>query len=199
MAEELDFNDIYKEFQPKILRYVSKMTNPHDAEDITQEVFVKITRSLDSFRGDSKLSTWIYRIATNTVLDKLRTASGKSSDVISEADLEAMDNNVWTDEKKPGTDNELVRKEMNECIREFIERLPPDYKTILLLSELEGLKNKEIAEVMGISLGTVKIRLHRGRALLKKELEKGCDFYHDNQIGFSCDRKSLPVKFEQSG
>lgn len=193
-----DFDEVYNEFHPRIIRYVSKMTSHDEAEDITQEIFIKIHRSLDGFRSESSLSTWIYRIATNTVLDRLKALPRRSSDEITDADLEAMDKNIWTDERKPNTDQALVRKEMNECIREFIEKLPPDYKTVMLLSEMEGLKNKEIAEVMGISLETAKIRLHRGRARLRKELEKGCDFYKDEQHGLSCDRKSLPLKFKRS-
>ena len=68
---------------------------------------------------------------------------------------------------------------MNACIREFIERLPPNYKMVMVLSELEGFKNDEIAEILGLSLDTVKIRLHRAREKLRKELEAGCSFYRD--------------------
>jgi RNA polymerase sigma-70 factor (ECF subfamily) len=188
----LDFDSVYNEFHPRILRYVSKMTNPDEAEDITQDIFIKVHRSLAGFKGESSLSTWIYRIATNTALDRLRATSRKSSNPISESELEAMDQNVWTDEKKSGSEDEIVRNEMNECIREFIERLPSDYKTVMLLSKLDGMKNSEIAEILDISIETVKIRLHRGRTRLKKELEKGCDFYQDEQRGLSCDRKSSP-------
>jgi RNA polymerase sigma factor (sigma-70 family) len=134
----LDFDSVYNEFHPRILRYVSKMTNPFhprilryvskmtnpdEAEDITQDIFIKVHRSLAGFKGESSLSTWIYRIATNTALDRLRATSRKSSNPISESELEAMDQNVWTDEKKSGSEDEIVRNEMNECIREFIERL----------------------------------------------------------------------------
>lgn len=187
-----DFDSVYKEFQPRILRYVSRMTSPDEAEDITQEIFIKVNHSLDSFRGESSLSTWIYRIATNAALDRLRASSRKPSNPISEADLETMDQNVWTDEIASGADEEIVRSEMSECVREFIERLPHDYKTVMLLSELDGMKNKEIADVSGISIETAKIRLHRGRALLRKEFEKGCDFYRDKQRGLSCVRKPSP-------
>lgn len=190
----IDFDRVYKEFHLKVLRYVSKMTGPDEAEDITQEIFVKINRSLDGFKGDSSLSTWIYRIATNATLDKLRAISGKSTNCISEHELESMDQNVWTDERQLNTDEEIVRAEMNDCIREFIGRLPAEYRTVMLLSDLEGMKNSEIAEILDISLETVKIRLHRGRARLKKELEKGCDFYQDGKRGLSCDRKSSPKK-----
>lgn len=200
----LNFDSVYNEFHPRILRYVSRMTSPDEAEDITQEIFIKVNRSLDSFRGESSLSTWIYRIATNATLDRLRATSRKPANPIPEAELEAVDQNIWTEEITSGADEEIVRTEMNECIREFIERLPYDYKTVMLLSELDGLKNKEIAEVLDISLETAKIRLHRGRSLLRKEFEKGCDFYQDKQRGLSCVRKPspqqdpVPIHFKKS-
>lgn len=200
----LDFDDVYNEFYPKILRYVSKMISPEEAEDITQEIFIKINRYFDKFKGESSLSTWIYRIATNTTFDKLRASSRKSSNPISESELEAIDQNVWIDEIKLSTDEDMVRNDMNECIREFIKNLPPDYKAVMLLSKLDGMKNHEIADILDISLETVKIRLYRGRIRLKKELEKSCDFYQDEQRGLSCDRKSSPkqrpitIHFNQS-
>jgi len=194
-----DFDGIYKEFYPRILRYAAKMTSPEEAEDITQEVFLKVDRALGGFKGESSLSTWIYRIATNTALDKLRALSRKALDPLPLSDLEAMDKNVWTEEKATDSEKEIARDEMNECIREFIEKLPPDYRSVLLLSELEGMKNREIADILDISLETAKIRLHRGRARLKIELKKGCDFYQDKQRGLSCDRKaSPPIKLDPS-
>lgn len=192
------FDDVFSEFHPRILRYAAKMTSPEEAEDITQEVFLKVSRALEGFKGESSLSTWIYRIATNTALDKLRSPTRKSLEPLPLSELEAMDKSVWIDERV-SSEAESIRDEMNQCIREFIERLPIDYRAVLLLSELEGMKNREIADVLDISLETAKIRLHRGRARLKKELEKGCDFYQDNERGLSCDRKEdTPIKFDPS-
>lgn len=188
----LDFNSVYNEFHSRILRYVSGMAGPEEAEDLTQDIFLKVNRSLNDFKGQSSLSTWIYRIATNTALDRLRTLSRRPSNAIPESELEAVDRNVWTEEIVQGSDEEMVRTEMNDCIREFIERLPYDYKTVMLLSKLEGMRNSEVADILGISLETVKIRLHRGGSLLKKEFEKGCDFYRDGQRGLSCVRKQTP-------
>jgi RNA polymerase sigma-70 factor (ECF subfamily) len=79
---------------------------------------------------------------------------------------------------------------MNTCIREFVGDLPPDYRAVIALSELKDLPNQEIADILGISLGNVKIRLHRARVALKKNFSEGCDFYSDNEGGLSCDRKA---------
>ena len=93
-------------------------------------------------------------------------------------DTGTEDRIVWPSHTKTHVDQTVILKEMNECVREFIYRLPSDYKAVILLSEFEGFKNKEIADILQISLDTVKIRLHRARASLKKELDDGCTFYH---------------------
>ena len=170
--------------------------DPAEAEDVTQEVFDKVNRNLDGFRGQSKLSTWIYRIATNTAIDKLRSASFKQS--ASQAALgEAAGTkarNTWTGQAQTSIDQKVIRKEMSECVREYIDRLPPDYSTILILSEIEGFKNKEVADILQISLENAKVRLHRARARLKKELDNGCDFYHNEEGALACDRKPLQIE-----
>jgi RNA polymerase sigma-70 factor, ECF subfamily len=196
--KKLDFQEIYTTYQPKILRYLSRMLGGNDAEDVTQEVFVKVDKGLKEFRGEAQLSTWIYRIATNAALDRLRSSSyrqrekecapGDPSDD-NECMAEPEDKDVWTGEKKPGADQQLIRREMNRCIREYIDQLPEDYGTVLVLSEVEGFKNREIAEILEVSLDTVKIRLHRARAKLKESLGTHCNFYLDERSELSCDRK----------
>jgi RNA polymerase sigma-70 factor (ECF subfamily) len=201
MRTEINFKEVYKEFQPKILHYLSRMLGPEEAEDAAQEVFEKVNRSLDGFKGKSKLSTWIYRIATNTALDKLRSSSFKQSSKQASLDetAERKDKNAWTGQTKTSSDQKVIRKEMSECVREYIDRLPPDYQTVLLLSELEGFKNKEIAEILEISLENVKVRLHRARAALKNELDDGCDFYHNEEGSLACDRKPITIMSEKPG
>lgn len=195
MNMEIDFNEVYEEFHPKILHYLSRLTNPHEAEDIAQEVFEKVNQNLRNFKGESKLSTWLYRIATNTAIDRMRTPSFKRSfeGTNLEDAMGVEDRNIWLDHKKTLTDQTFIRKEMSECVREFIYKLPSDYKTVILLSELEGFKNTEIADVLQISLDTVKIRLHRARAKLKAVLNDGCDFYHNEQNVLACDRKPSQI------
>jgi RNA polymerase sigma-70 factor (ECF subfamily) len=126
----------------------------------------------------------------------LRASSSKLSS--EELTDETEDRNVWIGNAKVPVDQSLVRKEMGECVREYVDKLPPDFKTVIVLSELEGFKNKEIADILQVSLDAVKIRLHRARASLKKELDVGCDFYHSEQDILSCDRKPIPVKFKPS-
>ena len=203
-SNELEFNRIFKEYQPKILRYLTRLTDRYEAADLTQEVFIKVESGLKNFRGESKLSTWIYRIATNTAVDRMRSPSfkykvkdGISSEATQMDDIDTEDRDLFTGEKIESTDQQYVRKEMNSCIRNFIENLPENYKTVVILSELEELKNKEIAEIQHISLDTVKIRLHRARAQLRKKLESNCSFYRNEQNEFSCDLKNEYEEFSK--
>ncbi len=182
-ASELEFQEIYDAFQPRILRYAALMVGEAEAEDLTQEVFLKISHALRAFRGDSGLSTWIYRIATNAALDRLRSPSFQRiiQDPLNpqspDCEPEMDDRNAWTGEKTPLVEHQIFRKEMNECVRGFIEKLPEDYRTVLILSEFEGLRNSEIAEILDVTLDTVKIRLHRARERLREELSANCDSY----------------------
>jgi RNA polymerase sigma-70 factor (ECF subfamily) len=189
----LEFSDVYNEFQEKIRRYLERMVGRNDAEDLTQEVFLKVSNGLGDFEGRSRLSTWIYRIATNAALDRLRSRSSREDSRKVELDttddgLEAE--KIRMEETTLSAEREAIRSEMNDCIREFVDRLPQDYRTVIILSEMKDLKNQQIADILDISLDAVKIRLHRARARLKAEFEAGCDFYHDEAGGLACDRKS---------
>jgi len=194
MVDNVDFSDIYDDFYTKVLHYLKRLVGEFEAEEVTQAAFEKISKNLKSFKGESKLSTWIYRIATNTALDILKSPSFKHSYGGQLAplpiDLPKIEGPV---SKASGNlsspDKKIIRDEMNACIREFVDRLPPDYRTIITLNELEGFTNKEIAEILGISLDAAKIRLHRARARLKESLEAGCDFYNDERSELACDRK----------
>ncbi len=202
---ELEFQKIHDSFRPKIVRYLTRLVGEHEAEDLTQEVFVRVSQALKTFRGESQLSTWIYRIATNAAFDRLRSPSFQrivhnrlSNDSNAEGGMEIEDKDSWTGEKPPSAETSLIRKEMNQCIRNFIENLPADYRTVVVLSELEGLQNNEIAEILEVTLDTVKIRLHRARAKLKRELETHCSFYRDERNQLACDMKSAFEGFRKA-
>ena len=191
----MEFEEIYKEFQPKIINYLARLMGPNEAEDMAQVVFAKVSRGLASFKGQSKLSTWVYRIATNTAIDKLRSpayshASGQTS---LEDSAGAANNTPIITQADTPTDQKVIRKEMSECVREYVDRLPPDHRTVLILKELEGFKNREIADILDISLENVKVRLHRARARLKQELDDGCDFYQSDDGILACDRKPILI------
>jgi RNA polymerase sigma-70 factor (ECF subfamily) len=183
------FESVHERFRPRVLRYLSRLVGAAEAEDLTQLVMLKVSAGLQGFRGDSSVSTWIYRIATNAALDRLRR---KADPPLSGTQAESGDSDIPT----PSVENTAIRGEMNACIREFVERLPESYKTVIALSELEGFSNAEIASILDISLDTVKIRLHRARDKLRRELQGGCTFHRDEGAELACDRKPpAPVKF----
>ena len=193
MADDaFDFEKLHAHFRPKIHSYLCRLAGESEAEDLCQEVFVKVERNLASFRNEAQLSTWIYRIATNSFHDRLRSPSfkQKSKEHPIEIDDHTLeDRDLITQQQKPGIDQQVIRDEMNVCIRGYIDQLPETYRTVLLLSEEEGFKNREIAEILQISLDNVKIRLHRAKAKLKGSLQSNCDFYLDERSEIACDRK----------
>lgn len=186
-----DFSDIYKKHYPKVLHYLARLVGEQEAEDVAQVVFEKVSRGLTDFKGEAKLSTWIFRIATNAGLDRLKSPSYKRTPTgpQSPVPLQKIEDVETVFNRPAAPDQKVIRDEMSECVREFVNRLPPDYRTIIYLNELEGFSNSEIADILQISLDATKIRLHRARARLKKSLETGCDFYLNEQSELACDRK----------
>ncbi len=191
---EHDFGRLYKEYQPRIRRYLSGIVGEHDAEDLTQAVFFKVSQALQDFRGESSLSTWIYRIATNTAVDWRRTPSVRQTTEWLPLEFPGDGERAEHATEEPGTlplaDQTLIRREMNQCIRQVVDGLPAHYRDAITLSDIDGLKNAEIAERLGVSVATVKIRLHRGRSMLRQAMEARCDLYRDQRLGLACDAKA---------
>ncbi len=188
-----EFSSIYEAFQPKIIRYLTRLVGEADAEDLAQEVLIKVNEALPGFRGKSQLSTWIYRIATNVALDRLRSPSYRQAaqSCPANGETEVQDRDALTGEKTPLVEPQVFRKEMRECLQGFIQRLPENYRVVLILSEFEGLKDNEIAETLGISPGAVKIRLHRAKERLKEDLLARCDSYWVEENEFLPELKIL--------
>jgi RNA polymerase sigma-70 factor (ECF subfamily) len=172
---------------------LTRLVGESEAEDLAQTVMLRVSEGLPSFRGEASLSTWIYRIATNAALDRLRRSGPGQAEVQeavqTESGIDSETESFPPEAQTPSVEATAIREEMNTCIREFIGRLPETYKTVMVLSELEGFTNAEIAEILEVSLDTVKIRLHRARERLRKDLEAGCSFDRDERDELACDRK----------
>lgn len=192
-GQKLDFDDVYATFHPKIRRYLSRQAGEAEADDLTQTVFIKVSQALQNFRGESSLATWIYRVAANVVSDKVRTPSFRDNCLESPAyELNATTTeapSLWTGEVPSTIDQHLIRKEISACIRGVVEKLPEQSCAVIKLSAFEGLNNGEIAERLGTSLETVKIRLHRARVRLKEDLSSQCRLYLDDRNELACDPK----------
>jgi RNA polymerase sigma-70 factor, ECF subfamily len=181
----LGFETIHERFRPRIRRYLARLVGPDEAEDLTQELFARVNRALGDFRGDCQLSTWIYRIATNVAFDRMRSESCRRrlTEPLSEA----------TPDPAASVDERAIRGEVDECIRAFVDRLPPDYRAVVVLSDLEELSDAVIAEVLGTTVGAAKIKLHRARAQLRKLLEQGCIVSPDERNELACEPKTFRI------
>ncbi len=175
----LEFERVYDEYHVRIRRYLVRLGGSADADDLTQETFVRVSRGLSGFRGDASLSTWIYRIATNVVHDRARRPDFQLHARAAEPGA------LSTLSTMPIV--EVARQEMSECVRDYVDQLPPEYRTVVVLSEFEELPDREIAAVLGISLEAAKVRLHRARARLRELLWVGCEFSRDERNQFTCE------------
>lgn len=144
--------------------------NPEDAENILQETFLKILESLHTFKGGSALSTWIYRIATNFALMHLRS---KKRNFVSIDDYpldEKRDYSQFIKITEADPLKDLINTELKENLQAAIDSLPPKFKTVFILKDIDGLSLKEISSVLKISLPAVKSNLHRARLFLRNQL-----------------------------
>jgi RNA polymerase sigma-70 factor (ECF subfamily) len=149
--------------------------DPVEADDLTQETFLRAFRSRDSLRDTGALITWLYRIATNVCLDRWRQRARRSPMEGEEAPEELE----LADPDAPSLQQTVERGEMSSCVQRYLEGLPHSYRAVILLHDLNGLTGLEISEVLDMSLATVKIRLHRARRKLRAALETGCTFSHN--------------------
>ncbi len=177
----LDFQQVYDDYHVRIRRYLARLTRPADADDLTQETFVRVNEGLAGFRGEASLSTWIYRIATNVAYDRARRRGFQLEARTTEPDA------LSTLSTMPVIDVEVARQEMGECVRDYVNQLPPESRAVVVLSEFEDLPDREIAEVLGISVEAAKVRLHRARARLRDLLRKGCQLSRDERNELTCE------------
>lgn len=143
--------------------------NPEDAADLSQEAFLRAYRSIGSFRGDSKFSVWLYRLTTNICIDFLRSKGRKPtvSLTMENDDEETQELDVADDRFDP--EENFQRAELQRAVQRGLNSLPEEFRTILVLRELEGMSYAEIGEILHLEEGTVKSRLFRARSRL-------CDF-----------------------
>ncbi len=168
------FEKLLDEYEGKIYNMAYRMLGDRqDAEDATQETFMKAYTSLDGFRGDSSFSTWLYRIAKNVCLDEIRRRQRKP--------VYHLDEPVTTPtgqiqrqlpDESPAPDEVVVEHEKRRAIEEALGKLPPHHRTVIVLRDIQGLSYNEIAEILKVKLGTVKSRLYRARSSMSAVLQE---------------------------
>ena len=157
------FEDLYRKYFRRVYTVCLRMTrNAHDAEDLTQDVFVHLFKKLGSFRGDSKLTTWLHRVTVNQVLMSLRRRKRRPEVSLEES----PETRAVLEEKRP-TLPPLVD---HIALRRALARLPQGYRAVFGLHDVEGYDHAEVARILGIAEGTSKSQLHRARHKLRELL-----------------------------
>jgi RNA polymerase sigma-70 factor (ECF subfamily) len=168
---------LIQQYQQPVYSLVYRVLNePADAADITQEVFLKVFRGIQHFNGDSSLKTWVYRIALHEASNRRRWWSRHKSRETSMEPVDWEENPRALEERlqdpRESPLESLAHGEMRARVEAELREVPEPYRSTVILRDIEELSYEEIAEVMGVSLGTVKSRLTRGRDALKKRLQK---------------------------
>jgi RNA polymerase sigma-70 factor (ECF subfamily) len=177
------FRTLYDANHDCVHRLLGRIAGPHDAEDLTQIVFAKAATALPRFRGEALASTWLYRIAANVASDWLRGRAAREAKLtvhlpeVPDGETAQAGANVALPDHQLSPEQRLVRKEMHDHIRREIGQLPEGSREVLILGQLGGLADEEVAQALGISLANVKVRLHRARAQLKQAIGAHCEFY----------------------
>lgn len=191
-ARDLDSAGIFEEYRDRIHRYIRRQVrDASEADDLVQETFLRAHRQLQTVTDPAALPAWLYRVATNVCYDRFRQASYRRA--MQGTSIEVNENGAETaqeDVDAPRLDLVIEQSEMSTCVQGYIEQLPDDYRMVILLHDLHGMTNPQMAQALGCTLATVKIRLHRARAKLKQALSAACDFSVDERGVFVCDRKS---------
>ena len=176
--DETAFNELVVLFERRVFSLVLRMLGRQaDAEEVTQDVFIQVFRNVESFRGDSKLSTWIFRIGINLCKNRMnydaRRQSRRHDDL---GDYEESDALQGGDGVSVGAvarpDHAAEERQLIEVVREALETLDPEHRQLVILRDVEDLAYEEIAEVTGLNIGTVKSRIHRGRSQLREKVER---------------------------
>ena len=161
------FEMLVAAYEKNVFNVALQMTgNREDAQDMTHEAFIKAYSSLSTFRGDSKFSSWLYRIVSNVCLDFKRRQSRRPSSSLTVEDDEGENIQLDIADESQSPEALLERKMTREAVRAGLQQLPDEQRQILLLREIQGLSYEEIGEVMGLEAGTVKSRIFRARKKL---------------------------------
>ena len=184
--ELADASVLFESDYQRIFRYIMSMIRDSaEAEDLTQETFLRAYRRRDSLREPGAQTVWLYRIATHVCLDRIRQYSRRAP-METDADLDQVD---IPEPNTPSLQKTIERDEMSVCVQHYLNRLADSYRAVILLHDMHELTNPEIAQLLGESLATVKIRLHRAREKLRAALEAGCDFSYDEGNSLTCETK----------
>ena len=167
-------SDLAATYGPRIQQLAFRyLKNWEDAEEVAQDVLMKVYRKIEAFRGDAALSSWIYRITFNTAMSRLRTARFSRPAEVQTPEIETESADHVTPEPADWTslaDDQIMRAEMRQKLVDALTHLPPVYRVPVLLRDIQGLSTEEASAVLRVKPQTLKSRLHRGRLILRQHL-----------------------------
>jgi RNA polymerase sigma-70 factor (ECF subfamily) len=176
------FSELVKRYDRNIFRIAQHIThNEEDAQDVVQEAFLKAYQNLEQFQGNSKFYTWLVRIAVNEALMKLRRRRSDKTvsldeDVVTEEGSMPREVADWS----PNPEQLYGQSELGDILKKTIQGLPPGFRTVFVLRDVEGLSTEETAEMLGLSIPAVKSRLLRARLQLRDRLAK---YFKSKRVG----------------
>ena len=158
------FERLYHTHVPRILALSRRMAGAADADELTQDVFVRAWQKLGSFRGESSLATWLHRMAVNVIIERFRTLGTQRERFLPEGD-DALSRLPSLPARSRGLD-------LGMDLEAAVERLPAGARSVFVLHDVEGYKHEEIGTLLGVSVGTSKSQLHRARMTLRSHLNQ---------------------------
>jgi RNA polymerase sigma-70 factor (ECF subfamily) len=180
----VNFLDFISQNKDGLYNFLIKLSsNPADAEDILQNVLIKISESISDVKEPDKIRTWAYTIATNAAMDYFRQ-HGKAQL------LEYDDEILLPSDTNQTIEDLIITDEMNKCIREKIDTIPVNYRTALILFYFEKLPITEIATICGTTASSIKVRLLRAKEMMNRVLNNHCNLYYENNK-FKCCQKEI--------
>lgn len=166
----MDIEDAWKQFGQQLRHFVeARVADSHIADELTQELLIKSYQNIGSLREHDRIEAWLYRIARNVVNDYYRKQAADKEDLLPEMD------SITASIEEASPQNPAL-EELSQCIRPFIDQLPPKYRRTLMTVDLEGNSQKALADKLGVSHSTIKSQTQRGRAQLYKLFRQCCDF-----------------------
>ena len=175
-GDQLAVAELASTYGTKIFQLAFRYTkNREDAEEVAQDVLVKVVRKIDAFRGDSALSSWIYRITFNTAMSRLRNARAARASEAPDESLDAGPNGESAAFREVAdwsslADEQVMRSQMRRRLMKAVLELPPIYRVPVVLRDIQGLTTEEASAVLNVKDQTLKSRLHRGRLILRQRL-----------------------------
>jgi RNA polymerase sigma-70 factor (ECF subfamily) len=170
-APPLTPDDVFRQHAPRVYNVARRMlSNDTDAEDVTQDVLVQVIRRLDTFRGEAEFTTWLHRVTVNAALLHRRKAS-RRHECQTSTPLDCFSaNGGRAHQEAPSPERQALAREEQELIEQAIAGLPPLYRDVYVLADVEALANAEVGALLGLGLAAVKSRLHRARLMMRAAL-----------------------------